>query len=157
MKNIVWILSLCMLLMAGFFLTAFDGSNEIEYYESEAEVRELIERSYINGAFNDLDPEAMEQGFHKDFAIYSPDGEQIAKYPIGRWVESVRNRKSNPDFDPAGNRWDHEFVSVDVTGHSAAAKINLFREGEHVYTDYLSLLKFDSGWKIVAKVYYQHR
>ncbi|TDI93056.1 MAG: hypothetical protein E2O76_17870 [Caldithrix sp.] len=25
-----------------------------------------------------------------------------------------------------------------------------------VCTDYLSLLKFDSGWKIVAKVYHKH-
>ena len=29
-------------------------------------------------------------------------------------------------------------------------------EGKHVYTDYLSLLKFDSGWRIVAKVYHSH-
>jgi hypothetical protein len=157
MRTIIWIFSLSLLLIAGFFVTAFDLSSTSEISESEAEVRELIEKSYINGAFNDLDPEAMKQGFHEDFAIYSPDGEQMAKYPIDRWVESVRKRKSTPDFDPAANRWDHEFVSVDVTGHSAAAKINLFREGEHVYTDYLSMLKFDSGWKIVAKVYYQHQ
>ncbi|MEL1229541.1 MAG: nuclear transport factor 2 family protein [Candidatus Neomarinimicrobiota bacterium] len=26
-----------------------------------------------------------------------------------------------------------------------------------VYTDYLLLSKFDSGWKIVAKVYHRHK
>lgn len=120
------------------------------------EVKTLIETSYINGAFNDLNPDAMEKGFHKEFAIFSADGEELGKYPIDRWVESVRSRKSSPNFNAADNQWEHEFVSVDVTGNSAAAKVKLFKDGAHVYTDYLSLLKFDSGWKIVAKVYHQH-
>lgn len=156
MKKILFSLSLGALILATLTLTAFD-STSTKLLKPEAEVRDLIETSYINGAFNDLNPAAMERGFHKEFAIFSPDGEKLSKYPIDRWVESVRARKNNPDFDPATNQWEHEFISVDVTGHSAAAKINLYREGEHVYTDYLSLLKFDSGWKIVAKVYYQHQ
>lgn len=154
MKKIVWTLSLCVLIIIGVAATAFNESNEL--LKPEAEVKALIEQSYINGAFNDLDPEAMKQGFHEEFAIFSPDGEKISKYPIDRWVESVRARKNNPNFDPSDNRWEHEFVSVDVTGHSAAAKINLHKDGKHVYTDYLSLLKFESGWKIVAKVYHQY-
>lgn len=154
MKKIVWTLSLCVLIIIGVAATAFNESNEL--LKPEAEVKALIEQSYINGAFNDLDPEAMKQGFHEEFAIFSPDGEKISKYPIDRWVESVRARKNSPNFDPAENQWEHEFVSVDVTGHSAAAKINLHKDGKHVYTDYLSLLKFESGWKIVAKVYHQY-
>jgi len=154
MKKIVWTLSLCVLIIIGVAATAFNESNEL--LKPEAEVKALIEQSYINGAFNDLDPEAMKQGFHEEFAIFSPDGEKISKYPIDRWVESVRARKNSANFNPEENRWEHEFVSVDVTGHSAAAKINLHKDGKHVYTDYLSLLKFESGWKIVAKVYHQY-
>jgi predicted dehydrogenase len=33
----------------------------------------------------------------------------------------------------------------------------LSRDGKLVYTDYLSLLKFSSGWKIAAKVYHEHK
>ena len=40
------------------------------------EVRAVVEASYINGAFNALDPEAMKSGFHPDFAIFSADGEK---------------------------------------------------------------------------------
>ncbi|MEM7355177.1 MAG: nuclear transport factor 2 family protein [Acidobacteriota bacterium] len=36
-------------------------------------------------------------------------------------------------------------------------KIELSKDGKLVYTDYLSLLKFDSGWRIVAKVYHSHK
>lgn len=124
--------------------------------EAENEVKSLIEKSYINGAFNALDPDAMAQGFHPDFSIFSAKGESIQKYPIKDWVENVRKRKAKDGFDPAENKWEHKFVSVDVTGGSASAKIELSKDGKKVYTDYLSLLKFDSGWKIVAKVYHKH-
>ena len=123
---------------------------------AEKEVKDLIEKAYINGAFNSLNPDAMAAGFHPDFAIFSAKGESIEKYPIKSWVESVRKRKAKDGFDPAMNKWEHNFASIDVTGGSASAKIELSRNGEKVYTDYLSLLKFDSGWKIVAKVYHKH-
>lgn len=121
-----------------------------------AEIQKLIEKSYVHGAFNELNPEALERGFHPDFAIFSADGEKIKKFPIADWVKRTRERKSSDDFDPAKNVWKHHFASVDVTGHSASVKIELSKDGKLVYTDYLSLLKFDSGWRIVAKVYHRH-
>lgn len=121
-----------------------------------AEIKALIEKCYVHGAFNELNPEAMEHGFHPDFAIFSPDGEAIKKYPIADWVKRTAERKASADFDPAKNRWQHNFASVDVTGNSASVKIELSKDGKLVYTDYLSLLKFDSGWRIVAKVYHRH-
>ncbi|MEM9822689.1 MAG: nuclear transport factor 2 family protein [Bacteroidota bacterium] len=129
-----------------------------EHHDSEAEkaIKALILKSYVNGAFNDLNPDAMRNGFHPDFSIYSAKGEELRKYPIATWAEGTAKRKEDPKFDPAKNKWAHNFASVDVTGGSAAVKIELSHQGKHVYTDYLSLLKFDSGWKIVAKVYHKH-
>ena len=129
---------------------------EVKEAEAEKEVKELVLKAYVNVAFNDLNPEAMRAGFHPDFAIFSPDGENISKYPIADWVAGTEKRKNDPKFDPAKNVWTHNFASVDVTGGAAAVKIELSNKGKHVYTDYLSLLKFDSGWKIVAKVYHKH-
>ena len=138
------------------FLTwSFTTNN---FYDSMAEddIKKLIKKCYVHGAFNELNPDAMLEGFHPDFAIYSAKGEEISKYPIKTWAESVSKRKMSDDFDPAKNKWEHKFASVDVTGGSASVKIELHHEGEHVFTDYLSLLKFDNGWKIVAKVYHRH-
>ncbi|MCG8459415.1 MAG: nuclear transport factor 2 family protein [Holophagales bacterium] len=122
-----------------------------------AEIKALIEKSYVHGAFNGLNPDELERGFHPDFAIFSADGEEMKKYPIADWVKRTRERKSASDFDPAKNVWEHHFASIDVTGHSASVKIELSKDGKKVYTDYLSLLKFDSGWRVVAKVYHRHR
>jgi hypothetical protein len=121
------------------------------------EVRAVVESSYINGAFNALDPEAMKRGFHPDFAIFSADGEEIKKYPIGEWTAGVAKKKADPDFDPAKNVWEHKLPIIEVTGGAAAVKVELYRNGTLVFTDYLSLLKFDSGWRIVAKVYHKHQ
>lgn len=127
-----------------------------EKMAAEEEVTVLVEKCYIHGAFNELDPEAMANGFHKDFAIFSADGEVLKRYEIESWVASVEKRKSDPEFDPENNVWDYKFSNVDVTGDAASLRVDLYRDNKHVYTDYLSLLKFDSGWKIVAKVYQKH-
>ena len=120
------------------------------------DIKSMIETSYVHGAFNELDADAMRKGFHEDFAIFSADGEKIQKYPIATWAEGVEKRKADPEFDPASNVWTHEFVQIDITEGTAMVKIELSHEGEHVYTDYLLLLKFDSGWRIVSKVYTKH-
>ena len=123
---------------------------------AEAEIKQLVESSYVHGAFNELDPEAMANGFHKDFAIFSAKGEELSRYEIADWVSSVKKRKGSEEFDPNNNVWEHKFAIVDATVGSAIVKIELSKEGKHIYTDYLSLLKFDTGWKIVAKVYTKH-
>ena len=145
------------ILLLGFTVFAFTTSKKPHDTDAEKAVKTVILNSYVNGAFNDLDPEAMEDGFHPDFAIFSAKGEDIKKYPIAKWVARTKEKKADSEFDPSKNKWTHKFASIDVTGGSAAVKIELSHEGKHVYTDYLSLLKFDSGWKIVAKVYHSHK
>jgi hypothetical protein len=120
-------------------------------------IKDLVLTSYVHGAFNELNADAMRKGFHEDFAIYSARGEKISKYPITAWADGVAKRKGD-DYDAKDpkNKWEHKFTSVDVTGGAAQVKIELFNQGKQVYTDYLSLLKFESGWRIVAKVYNEH-
>ncbi|MTI87928.1 MAG: nuclear transport factor 2 family protein [Balneolaceae bacterium] len=130
--------------------------NSTRMHHEEEQIKKVLVDGYVNGAFNALNPEAMKETFHEDFAIFSPRGNDIAKYPIDRWAEGVEKRKASAEFNPEDNKWDHKFKSIDVTGKSAAVKIELHHKGEHVYTDYLSLLKFDDGWRVVAKVYHEH-
>jgi hypothetical protein len=71
-------------------------------------------------------------------------------------VAGVAKRKADPDFDPANNVWDYKLPIIEVTGGAASVKVELYRNGTLVFTDYPSLLEFDSGWRIVAKVYHKH-
>ena len=146
------ILILFVALIPAIAFTNFHVKNEA----AKAEVEEVVLKSYIHGAFNELNYEDMQAGFHEDFAIFSADGETLKRYEIEDWVAGVKKRKAKADFSPEANKWDHKFPNIDITGNSAVVKVELFKEGEHIYTDYLSLLKFDSGGKIVAKVYTKH-
>ena len=74
---------------------------------------------------------------------------KLRRYPISKWVESVKKKKGKPDFDPLKNSYTtHKFSSVDITGNTAAAKVKIYKKGKLVYTDYLSLYKYDNQWKI---------
>jgi len=125
--------------------------------DDRAEIENVIKTSYFNGAFNDLDTQAMREGFHPEFAIFSADGEKLGRYPIDAWIKSIEKRKQDPDYDRSNAKMDCRIVSLDVTGGAAAAKIEMSKDGNLVYTDYLSLLKFSNGWKISAKVYHSHK
>jgi len=125
--------------------------------DDKADIETVIKTSYFNGAFNDLDTEAMREGFHPEFAIFSADGEELSRYPIDVWIKGIEKRKQDPNFDPSKAKMECKIVSLDVTGGAAAAKIEISKDGRLVYTDYLSLLKFSDGWKIAAKVYQSHK
>ncbi len=124
--------------------------------DDRADIEQVITSSYFNGAFNDLDTVSMRKGFHPEFAIFSASGNKINRYPIDTWIKSIEKRKQAANFDPDSQKMDCKISSLDITGGSAAAKIELSRDGKMIYTDYLSLLKFDDGWKIAAKVYFAH-
>jgi len=125
--------------------------------DDKTDIETIIKASYFNGAFNDLDTQAMRQGFHPEFAIFSADGEDLSRYPIDVWIKGIEKRKQDPKHDSSKAKMDCKIVSLDVTGGAAAAKIEISKDGRLVYTDYLSLLKFSDGWKIAAKVYQAHQ
>jgi len=45
---------------------------------------------------------------------------------------------------------------VDVVGNAGIAKIEFYKGEKLAYTDFLSLYKFNDGWKLVAKIYQEH-
>ncbi len=122
----------------------------------EQAVRSVIDSAYFHGAFNEQNTTAMAQGFHEDFAIFSPQGDELSRYEIATWIEGIKARRSKPDFDPNSTKMDCTIVTLDVTGGAACAKVEMRKDGQLIYTDYLSVLKFDSGWKIAAKIYHRH-
>ncbi len=150
-KNRIMILagSVFVFIVAGVFAEAVAGG-------AEAQVKALIEKAYLNGAFNRLDTDAMRKGFHPGFKIHGVKNGELATYPIDEWIKNIEEMKKAEDFDPAKHKWTYRFVSIDVTGQAAAAKIELRKDNQLVFTDYLSLLKFKDGWKITDKVYHRH-
>ena len=122
----------------------------------EQKIKNLIEEGYLNGALNEMNTERMLEAYHPDFAIFFSDGDQLKKLPLRNWKEMVDQYKKS-DISSSGLRnMTYEFEEIDVTDRAAFVKLKLYRNGELIFTDYLSLLMFGDSWKIVAKVYNEH-
>ncbi len=123
---------------------------------AQRNVKSLVETAYLNGAFNRLDTKAMREGFHTEFAILGVYDGKLFKYPIVDWVNRIEQMKAQADFNPEDHKAEYRLSNIDITGSAASVKVELFQQGKQTYTDYLSLIKFKSGWKIVAKIYNKH-
>ncbi len=121
----------------------------------ETEIEDLIVRCYINGALNEMNTERMLEGYHSDFEIFFSEGDELTRLPLSDWIAIVNDYKSSNDSSGL-RRFTHHCVSIDVTGNAAAVTLELYREGQLIFTDYITLLKFKSGWKIVTKIYHSH-
>lgn len=120
-------------------------------------VSDLIEESYLQGALNKMNTDAMLKGYHPDFAIFYSEGETLQRLVLTDWIALVEEYKNDPQKNRSGLRsMRYEIDQVDVTNDAAFAKIKLYRNHTLVFTDYLTLLKFNGKWKIVTKIYHAH-
>jgi len=126
-------------------------------FSDVAAVLDVVNSAYCNGAYNALDTVAMALGFHPGFAIISPGTDQLERYTIAEWIAAIEKRKSAPGFDIATAKRQCYLSSVDVTGDVANVKMEVRKDGVRIYTDYLFLLRFADGWKIVSKIYQDHQ
>lgn len=119
-------------------------------------IKELINKAYVEGLHNGGNLDETRKGFHPGFDLLILKNNQLEKLPIYNWIESSeRKRKENPN--PPSPKTTVNFVNIDITGTSAVAKIELLRDNKLIFTDYLSLYKFEEGWKIVGKIYFKHQ
>ncbi len=121
--------------------------------EEEAVIK-VVQEAYIDAMQNLGDLELARKGFHPDFEMLVFRSGQMSKLPIGTWIERVEQRKANPATTPPNI--SGKFLDVEITGTVAIVKLELHRNGNRIFTDYISLYKFEDGWKLVSKVYYQH-
>ncbi len=123
--------------------------------EEKGAVKRVILNAYVMGCHQEWDAAKMAEGFHPDFVLPMLTKGKITPLPLADWLESLRKRKrENPDGPD--HRMTHKFTMVDVVGTAAMVRLELYRDGKHVFSDYLSLYRFPDGWKIVGKIYHRH-
>lgn len=145
---------LVLVIMVAVSLGAVEGTGSGSDLEKEA-VMKVIREAYVDGLQNLGDIGPIKNGFHPDFAILYIRDNQLKKYPINEWIESYKKRKEkNPDGPKV--KATVKFLNVDVMGKAGTAKFELYRDSKLVFTDFLFLLKFDEGWKIVSKISHRH-
>lgn len=123
--------------------------------EEETAIRKVIDEAYIGGLHNGGSLEATQKGFHPCFQLLIFRNNMVEPLPIYNWIQSTESRrKTHPEPDTVKTVCDYKWI--DITGNSAVAKVELLRSGKLIFTDYLSLYRFEEGWRIVGKIYYRH-
>jgi len=119
------------------------------------DIRRVIEEAYIEGIHRDQDDAKVRRGFHPEFRMLVRQGTEVAKVDPGTFLAKVKARRVS---DPGSfeKELTYDIPLIDVEGDAAVARIELFRGGVHLYTDYQLLYRFGDGWKIVSKTFHAH-
>jgi len=147
MNKIITITLVALLL---FSVSLLSQSQDIS---DEDAIKQLVQEAYVDGLLNLKDLEKTRSGFHPDFVLLGLRNGNLTRFPIADWIASAEKQKAEGRKPPETTI---KAISIDVTGTAAAVKLELNRAGKLVYTDYLSLYKFNDGWKIVGKIYFSH-
>jgi len=138
------------------FAVSFFAVNRVNNEKEQEAIKKVIKGAYIDGLSNLGDLEVIEKGFHPDFCIFYIRNNELKKYPIADWIEGYKSdKKKNPDGPKV--KETIKFLRVDAIGNIGGAKFEVYKGSKLIFTDIMTLLKFNEGWRIVSKVSHSHQ
>jgi hypothetical protein len=135
-----------------FVFTALVMISNAQDAERDA-IKNVIQQAYVEGIHNRAGIHLVEAGFHPGFEMLSMTNGLLTRFPIYSWITNLKKVMS--ENKPHTVKTTAEIPMVDIAGDAAVARVELFRDGVHTFTDYMCLYKFEDGWKIVVKTYYR--
>ncbi|VVM36491.1 hypothetical protein PS862_02804 [Pseudomonas fluorescens] len=93
--------------------------------------------------------EGVAQAFHKDAVMYGFTNGELLGGPIQNLFDFVRKNGNAPEIT---TRLD----VLAITPTTAVVRVDMEKDAIGAdYNDYLTLIKIDGTWKVIAKVYHQ--
>jgi hypothetical protein len=140
---------LALLLSASMVVFAQDSEEEA--------IKKVIQTAYVEGLQNEGDLSKIDAGIHPGFHLIGiGEGEEMWVLPIDEWKKRTEKKKEEGKFPRQGDdKVTVKFVNIDITGTAAVAKIEFYVGEVKMFVDYIGLYKFDSGWKMVNKIFYR--
>ena len=105
---------------------------------------------YFDGLYEG-DIQKFSNVFHPESQFYFSDGESVTDWPRTEYFEMISNRPSPSSQDLI--RHD-KIISINVSGPATAFAIVQCAIPPRYFTDYLTLLKVNEGWKIISKTFH---
>ena len=132
--------------------TTFAQDLEVE----KKAIKNVIQTSYVEGLQNEGNLDKIDHGIHPDFLLLGiGEGENMWKLPIDKWKEKTEKKLKEGKLPRKGKPISVKFLSIDITGTAAVAKIEFYVGEKLTYIDYISLYKFEGNWKMVNKIFYK--
>lgn len=145
MKRTLWVVAL---LVCAVSAVAADDSEH-------AAIVAVVDQAYVHGVHIDGDADKMRAGMHDSFVMFVQSDKGITQTTRDAWIERLAASKARAVNGPKPEIKANITV-LDRSGNAAVAKVDLFRDGKQIFTDYISLYRFDDGWKLVAKTFHRH-
>ena len=116
--------------------------------EQDIRAIETVVWTYLDGLYEG-DAKKLAEAFHEVSHLYSrgEDG-SVVDLPRADWFAAVAKRPAPKD---QGHPRTDRIVSIDQSGPEAACVKVECAVPPRYFTDYLLLLKTDTGWRIVSK------
>lgn len=121
-----------------------------------AAIKEVVDRAYVQGVHVDGDGAKIRSGMHDSFIMFVRNGDQMTALTRDAWIQRIEASKAQRKEGEKRPETKAEIDVIDRTGDTAVARVKLYRDGKQIFTDYISLYRFDSGWKLVGKVFHRH-
>ncbi|RKN80172.1 nuclear transport factor 2 family protein [Ulvibacterium marinum] len=102
-----------------------------------------LEPLYLNGNLDKI-----KEGFHKEFTMYVLYKGEFYATSRAKWIENIKATRSR-NLPQKNYSW--QFKIIDHEGQTAVVKLCINEEGNLKYIDYLTLYKFQDGWKVITK------
>lgn len=119
-------------------------------------IKDVIQTAYVEGLQNEGDLDKIDSGIHPDFNLIGiGEADEMWALSITDWKAKTVKRLETGELPRKENLISIKFLNVDVTGTAAVAKIEFYVGEKLTYVDYISLYKFESGWKMVNKIFYK--
>ena len=115
----------------------------------EIEAIETVVQTYLDGLYEG-DAGRIAKAFHEGSHLYSMHEGGVADLPREKWLDMVKGR---PSPKAKGLKRTDRIVSIDLSGpETAFVKLECSVHPRY-FTDYLTLLKLDEGWRVVSKTF----
>jgi len=131
------------------------SQNGFDSQHEKQAIKQVIQKSYIDVLYGDKAIENIKDGFHEEFNMYVYYKNQFSKRSLSEWIERLMTNAAK-ESDSVKPEYSVEFALIDVTGQTGVVKLNIFENQKQKYTDYLTLYKFEEGWKVITKQFTIH-
>ncbi len=145
-KRLIVLLGLALFLVVQYCAQAKEGE--------EKAIVAVIKESYIEAAYNDIDIDVLKKGFHESFTWKHMHHDRLETTTLQQWIILLNREKwLRPNWN---NRTTAEIQVIGIEGNAAVAKVEIYNNQVHDFTDFLSLYKLTDGWKIINKISKRH-
>lgn len=109
----------------------------------------------VEAMYNQGDIERIRAHYHPEYVLLQIKENELQRTPLQDRIELRRKGHEEGEY-PRKKKVSIRFVSTDIVDTAATVHFEFIHGGVHTCDDFMSLYRFDEGWRIVCQTTYHH-